>query len=207
MGQQAGGFTLLAILPDPPFVPVPGHFPENMATSRTPGSSGAQGLAVYGGGIPGQAQHRLGLHIQPAEYVMQRGHARGLFPVVARPQWRTGFWHRCMAHTDRARTAGNGWRTPLGFLGSSIWLRAPSKPGPQSPTLSSHTTVLHTPKTLAPIIQHPVLSFLQLKDPVWMVGVVSGVGFLLQNHYPRFKGAPSCHFRTLTRRPHSVDSG
>ena len=29
----------------------------------------------------------------------------------------------------------------------------------------------------------------------------SGVGFLFQNHYPRFTGAPSCRFRTLTRRP------
>ena len=35
----------------------------------------------------------------------------------------------------------------------------------------------------------------------------SGVGFLLQNHYPRSTGAPSCRFRTLTRRPPSVDSG
>ena len=31
--------------------------------------------------------------------------------------------------------------------------------------------------------------------------------FLLQNHYPRSTGAPSCRFRTLTRRPPSVDSG
>ena len=30
---------------------------------------------------------------------------------------------------------------------------------------------------------------------------------LLQNHYPRFRGAPFGHFRTLTRRPPSVDSG
>ena len=35
----------------------------------------------------------------------------------------------------------------------------------------------------------------------------SGAGFLLQNHYPRSTGAPSCRFRTLTRRPPSVDSG
>ena len=35
----------------------------------------------------------------------------------------------------------------------------------------------------------------------------SGVGFLFQNHYPRFRGAPFGHFRTLTRRPPSVDSG
>ena len=35
----------------------------------------------------------------------------------------------------------------------------------------------------------------------------SEVGLLLQNHYPRFTGAPPCRFRTLTRRPPSVDSG
>ena len=35
----------------------------------------------------------------------------------------------------------------------------------------------------------------------------SGTGLLFQNHYPRFRGAPSCHFRTLTRRRPSVDSG
>ena len=29
----------------------------------------------------------------------------------------------------------------------------------------------------------------------------------LQSHYPRFTGAPSCRFRTLPRRPPSVDSG
>ena len=34
-----------------------------------------------------------------------------------------------------------------------------------------------------------------------------GVGFLFQNHYHRSTGAPSCRFRTLTRRPPSVDSG
>ena len=32
-------------------------------------------------------------------------------------------------------------------------------------------------------------------------------GFLFQNHYPRSPGAPFCRFRTLTRRPPSVDSG
>ena len=35
----------------------------------------------------------------------------------------------------------------------------------------------------------------------------SGVGLPLQNHYPRFRGAPSCRFRTLTRPTPSVDSG
>ena len=35
----------------------------------------------------------------------------------------------------------------------------------------------------------------------------SGTGFLFQNHYPRCAGAPSCRFRTPTRRPPSVDSG
>ena len=35
----------------------------------------------------------------------------------------------------------------------------------------------------------------------------SGVGFLFQNHYPRSTGAPSYRFRTLTRRPPSVNSG
>ena len=35
----------------------------------------------------------------------------------------------------------------------------------------------------------------------------SEVGFLFQNHYPRCTGAPSYRFRTLTRRPPSVDSG
>ena len=34
-----------------------------------------------------------------------------------------------------------------------------------------------------------------------------GAVFLLQNHYPRSTGAPSCRLRTLTRRPPSVDSG
>ena len=29
----------------------------------------------------------------------------------------------------------------------------------------------------------------------------------MQNHYPRFRGAPSGHFRMLTKRPPSVDSG
>ena len=35
----------------------------------------------------------------------------------------------------------------------------------------------------------------------------SGTGLLLANHYPRFRGAPFGYFRTLTRRPPSVDSG
>ena len=35
----------------------------------------------------------------------------------------------------------------------------------------------------------------------------SGTGFVLQNHYPRYRGAPSCRSRSLTRRPPSVDSG
>ena len=35
----------------------------------------------------------------------------------------------------------------------------------------------------------------------------SGVGFLFQNHYPRSTGAPFYRFRTLTRRPPSVNSG
>ena len=35
----------------------------------------------------------------------------------------------------------------------------------------------------------------------------SGVGFLFQNPYPRSTGAPSYRFRTLTRRPPSVNSG
>ena len=35
----------------------------------------------------------------------------------------------------------------------------------------------------------------------------SGTVLLLQNHYPRFRGAPSGHFRMLTKRPPSVDSG
>ena len=30
---------------------------------------------------------------------------------------------------------------------------------------------------------------------------------LLQNHYPRFRGAPIGRLRTLTRHPPSVDSG
>ena len=30
---------------------------------------------------------------------------------------------------------------------------------------------------------------------------------MFQNHYPRFRGAPFGYFRTLTRRPPSVDSG
>ena len=35
----------------------------------------------------------------------------------------------------------------------------------------------------------------------------SGTVLLLQNHHPRFRGAPSGHFRMLTKRPPSVDSG
>ena len=35
----------------------------------------------------------------------------------------------------------------------------------------------------------------------------SSTGLLLQNHCPRFKGAPFGHFRTLTRRLPTVDSG
>ena len=70
-----------------------------------------------------------------------------------------------MAHTDRARTAGKGWRTPLGFRGSSTSLRASSSPDSQSPTLPSHTTILHTPCTSHLIIQQPKRPFLQLKDP------------------------------------------
>ena len=35
----------------------------------------------------------------------------------------------------------------------------------------------------------------------------SGTVLLLQNHYPRFRGAPSGHFRMLTKRPPSVDLG
>ena len=34
-----------------------------------------------------------------------------------------------------------------------------------------------------------------------------GLGFVSKNHYPRFRGAPFGYFRTLTRRPPSVDSG
>ena len=37
--------------------------------------------------------------------------------------------------------------------------------------------------------------------------LVLGSALLFQNHYPRFTGAPSGHFRTLPRRPPSVDSG
>ena len=56
-----------------------------------------------------------------------------------------------------------------------------------------------------------------VKDDADTVGIVAwqhllgapcfGVGFLLQNHYPRSTGAPSCRFRALTRRPPSVDWG
>ena len=54
-----------------------------------------------------------------------------------------------MAHTAKASTAGRECRTPFGFLGSSIRLRASSSPGPQFPTLPSHTTFLHTPPVVA----------------------------------------------------------
>ena len=33
------------------------------------------------------------------------------------------------------------------------------------------------------------------------------LGSCSKNHYPRSAGAPSCRFRTLPRRPPSVDSG
>ena len=34
-----------------------------------------------------------------------------------------------------------------------------------------------------------------------------GLVWSFTNHYPRYKGAPSCRSRSLTRRPTSVDSG
>ena len=37
--------------------------------------------------------------------------------------------------------------------------------------------------------------------------LVPGSALLFHNHYPGFTGAPSCRFRTLPRRPPSVDSG
>ena len=43
-----------------------------------------------------------------------------------------------------------------------------------------------------------------LRDSIYWVLLFWG-RFLLQNHYPRSTGAPSCRFRTLTRRPPSVD--
>ena len=53
-----------------------------------------------------------------------------------------------------------------------------------------------------------------VKDDTDTVGVVASIGcsfsgtvLLLQNHYPRFRGAPSGHFRMPTKRPPSVDSG
>ena len=45
-----------------------------------------------------------------------------------------------------------------------------------------------------------------LRDSIYWVLLFWG-RFLLQNHYPKSTGAPSCRFRTLTRRPPSVDSG
>ena len=46
-----------------------------------------------------------------------------------------------------------------------------------------------------------------LRASIYRVLLVLGSALLFQNHYPRFTGAPSCRFRTLTRRPPSVDSG
>ena len=46
-----------------------------------------------------------------------------------------------------------------------------------------------------------------LRGSIYWVLLVLGSALLFQNHYPRFTGAPSCRFRTLTRRPPSVDSG
>ena len=46
-----------------------------------------------------------------------------------------------------------------------------------------------------------------LHGSIYWVLLVLGSALLFQNHYPRFTGAPSCRFRTLTRRPPSVDSG
>ena len=46
-----------------------------------------------------------------------------------------------------------------------------------------------------------------LRASIYWVLLVLGSALLFQNHYPRFTGAPSCRFRTLTRRPPSVDSG
>ena len=45
-----------------------------------------------------------------------------------------------------------------------------------------------------------------LRGSIYWVLLVLGSALLFQNHYPRFTGAPSCRFRTLTRRPPSVDS-
>ena len=46
-----------------------------------------------------------------------------------------------------------------------------------------------------------------LRASIYWVLLVLGSALLFQNHYPRFTGAPSCRFRTLARRPPSVDSG
>ena len=46
-----------------------------------------------------------------------------------------------------------------------------------------------------------------LRGSIYWVLLVLGSALLFQNHYPRFTGAPSGHFRTLPRRPPSVDSG
>ena len=46
-----------------------------------------------------------------------------------------------------------------------------------------------------------------LRGSIYWVLLVLGSALLFQNHYPRFTGAPSVHFRTLPRRPPSVDSG
>ena len=50
-------------------------------------------------------------------------------------------------------------------------------------------------------------SFLLTFKTVTIGCFFSGTGLLLQNHYPRFRGAPSCRFRTLARPSPSVDSG
>ena len=50
-------------------------------------------------------------------------------------------------------------------------------------------------------------SFLLTFKTVAIGSSFSGVGFLLQNHYPRSTGALSYRFRTPTRRSPSVDSG
>ena len=46
-----------------------------------------------------------------------------------------------------------------------------------------------------------------LRGSIYWVLLVLGSALLFQNHYPRFTEAPSVHFRTLPRRPPSVDSG
>ena len=40
-----------------------------------------------------------------------------------------------------------------------------------------------------------------VRASIYRVLLVLGSALLFQNHYPRFTGAPSCRFRTLTRRP------